>query len=236
MRIVTWNCNGAFRKKHNLLDRYACDLAIIQETEDIGTLGQVGPMGDGAWCWHGGGTGKGLAVVARPTIQVQPLNWMTGGAELFLPVQVDGRFNLVAVWTKRSRTAIGSYVGQAAEYVRHNAAEIAKAPTLLVGDFNSNAIWDKRHKRDNHSSLAKQLGEMGLTSLYHAAQSENPGKEQTPTLYFHKNRQQVFHIDYVFLPQLVLPSARIVEIGSPDDWLRYSDHMPIVFEFNSDLF
>ena len=31
MKIITWNCNGAFRKKYHTLDKYHADILIIQE-------------------------------------------------------------------------------------------------------------------------------------------------------------------------------------------------------------
>ncbi|SNS99272.1 hypothetical protein SAMN05446037_103212 [Anaerovirgula multivorans] len=34
MVIVSWNCNGAFRKKYKHLVKFHCDIMIIQECED----------------------------------------------------------------------------------------------------------------------------------------------------------------------------------------------------------
>ena len=35
LRIITWNCQGAFRKKFPLIASYAPDLAVIQECEQL---------------------------------------------------------------------------------------------------------------------------------------------------------------------------------------------------------
>ena len=34
MKIISWNCNGAFRKKAHLLSQYDADCCIIQECEN----------------------------------------------------------------------------------------------------------------------------------------------------------------------------------------------------------
>ena len=34
MNIITWNCNGAFRNKLQLLEKYLSDILVIQECED----------------------------------------------------------------------------------------------------------------------------------------------------------------------------------------------------------
>jgi exonuclease III len=34
MKIVSWNCNGAFRKKFEIIQSLAPDIMVIQECED----------------------------------------------------------------------------------------------------------------------------------------------------------------------------------------------------------
>ena len=34
MRVVSWNCNGAFRKKYKSIQAFDADIYVIQECED----------------------------------------------------------------------------------------------------------------------------------------------------------------------------------------------------------
>ncbi len=42
LRILTWNCQMALRKKHELLASLRPDIAVIQECERPDKLGEVG--------------------------------------------------------------------------------------------------------------------------------------------------------------------------------------------------
>ena len=53
-------------------------------------------------------------------------------------------------------------------------------PALLIGDFNSNTIWDRKCRESNHSNVVKLLEEKGILSTYHLYHKQIQGKEQHP--------------------------------------------------------
>ena len=102
--------------------------------------------------------------------------------------------------------------------------------TLIVGDFNSNKIWDKWDRWWNHTDVVRELEELGIRSLYHEYFNEEQGEEKTPTFYLQKNSLKPYHIDYVFADKKLFESAKKFEIGEKNKWLEWSDHMPILIE------
>ena len=46
---------------------------------------------------------------------------------------------------------------------------------VIVGDFNSNAQWDKKRELKNHGNLVNSLENYGLQSLYHYQRQERHG-------------------------------------------------------------
>jgi hypothetical protein len=59
---------------------------------------------------------------------------------------------------------------------------------------------------------------------------EKHGEELAPTIYLLKQIPKPFHLDYCFVPSAMLTSATTIEIGSPGDWLKLSDHMPVIID------
>ena len=99
---------------------------------------------------------------------------------------------------------------------------------MLVGDLNSNVIWDEWDRWWNHSDVVRELEDLGLQSCYHRHFSERQGQELQPTFYLHRKPEKPYHIDYGFAgPQW---AVQHVEVGAVADWLEESDHMPMVFE------
>lgn len=75
-KILTWNCNGALRKKFQLLENFDADLTIIQECEDPA---QTKDKKYRAWgenhLWVGENKNKGLGIFAKPSIKIHDNHW-----------------------------------------------------------------------------------------------------------------------------------------------------------------
>lgn len=235
MRVVTWNCNGAFRKKFEELSVFGADIYIIQECENP-SLSKHKAYQDWAknYLWTGDSKNKGLAVFAKETIQLEKLSWSNQykdhSVKHFLPCKVNGEFDLLAVWTHRNNSPNFGYIGQLWKYLETNKKLLDK--TFLIGDFNSNTIWDQWDRWWNHSDVVRELEQQGIVSFYHKFRNELQGEESSPTLYFQRNLQKTYHIDYVFGPMDQFEKLIRFEVGESKKWLQLSDHMPIFFEFS----
>ena len=227
MRLVTWNCcRGPFADKIPLLDSLASDIAVVQECAK--------PSIESPNClWFGDNPKQGIAVLASAPYRLKALPALKNTPKYVIPLSVTGprEFTLLAVWTLGKQPY--PYVEAAAIAVEMYRGLIAESPTVLIGDLNSNAIWDATHPpKLNHSALVKQLATLGLDSAYHSSYNEPHGSETRPTFFHRWSKEHPYHIDYCFIPQQWSPHIVRVEIGSYEDWKDYSDHRPLLVELS----
>jgi exodeoxyribonuclease-3 len=144
-----------------------------------------------------------------------------------MPFIVNDELTILGVWTKADKSnEIFGYIGQFWKYLQIHRDVLSKARTLVVGDFNSNSIWDKPERWWNHSDVIKELRDIELESVYHFQLQESQGKETKPTFFLQRNRDKPYHIDYIFASSDLLNNCEL-EVGQHDDWLPFSDHMPL---------
>jgi exonuclease III len=230
MKIVTWNCNGAFRRKLEQIDVLQADVLVIQECEDPAQSTADYAAWAGQHIWAGSNKNKGLGVFVKGRHSIAPLDWPNEGLKQFLPVRIDDEFDLLAVWTKQAGGSAFRYIGQFWKYLQAHKSNLTTT-TLICGDFNSNNIWDRRGRIWNHSECVRELDEIGFSSLYHLSVNEPQGFESRPTFFLHRNLQKPYHIDYAFAHRDRVPKAWTkFEIGGPSDWLQLSDHMPVIID------
>ncbi|MFC1719907.1 endonuclease/exonuclease/phosphatase family protein [Pseudomonadota bacterium] len=247
MKLVSWNCNGALRKKTASLDAIDADIFVIQECENPDTSTTQYKQWAGDYLWVGTNKNRGLGVFARKQNVLteldwrgehvfkgsvsnhRSLTWSSSDLQSFLPCKINGKFTVVGVWTKQNSSPNFRYIGQFWKYLQVNKQRLSGHKTILCGDFNSNTIWDEPDRWWNHSDVVSELDEMGIHSIYHSQSGFPQGQERTPTFYMHRKLEKPYHIDYAFVSHDLLGGS-MIEFGNPHEWLAYSDHVPLFIE------
>jgi len=98
---------------------------------------------------------------------------------------------------------------------------------VFGGDLNNSLIWDRPDKGNNFFDINTQLKSLGFVSAYHKSTNEDFGAEDTATFYQTKAKLKKYHIGYLYLRSLKVNS---VGVGNYEDWIKLSDHVPIVVE------
>ncbi|MEP6926003.1 MAG: endonuclease/exonuclease/phosphatase family protein [Ginsengibacter sp.] len=236
MKIITWNCNMAFRKKAEFILTYKPDILIIAECEHPEKL--IFPAETPKptqTLWFGKNKNKGLAIFSYSNLEFRVLDIYNPDFKMIIPITVTGGyfdFNLFAVWAYNPIDKDGKYITQVWKAINYYDRLIRDNSTILIGDFNSNTIWDyKKHRLSNHSSVVTALEEMGIFSTYHLHHKQTQGKEQHPTYFMYRHLNKAYHIDYCFASRNLLDKLENVEIGTHEQWTSFSDHNPLIVSF-----
>ncbi|MDQ1251895.1 MAG: hypothetical protein QG646_1006 [Euryarchaeota archaeon] len=233
MKVITWNCNMAFRKKYEQILPYDPDLLIVPECEHPDKFNNK--FYDNV-LWIGDNRNKGLAVFSFNDFEITTHESYCNNYKYVLPVKVTDNeaINLVAIWSQNNKEdPRRRYIGEIWQSLNYYK-DMFKSPTIIAGDFNWNVIWDKENPNyPLHGTLTdviNLLKQFEIFSIYHTFTNVKFGIEEEPTLYFRKNRKTPYHIDYIFAPVDIINSGKSFFIGKYEDWISLSDHMPLIAE------
>ena len=226
----------AFRKKAAFILAHKPDILIVVECEHpdklIFTADTPKPTD---YLWFGKNQHKGLAIFSYSDYHFKTLENHNEDFKMIIPIEVTGghfNFNLFLIWAYNPGDKDGRYITQVWKAINHYDALLTKKPTMFIGDFNSNTIWDyKKHRLGSHSSVLKQLESKGIFSTYHIHHNQIQGKEEHPTFYMYRHKDKPYHIDYCFVSTDMLSKLQSVEIGNHDFWSKHSDHVPLMVTF-----
>jgi exodeoxyribonuclease III len=236
MRLVTWNCNGAYRKKAGFIADYKPDLAVIQECESLEKLKFLNGLPQpSASLWFGNNPNRGLGVFSYTGLHFELHGTYIDSIKYCVPLKVSGHFNfnLIAIWAMGHKDPALSYIGQVFQALAAYQSFIEGAETILIGDFNSNTIWDRARRVGNHSRVVADLEKAGIVSLYHTYFREDQGSETQPTFYLYRNQEKSYHLDYCFASSPWAHKLKSVSVGPYAEWKHLSDHSPVFIEFDN---
>lgn len=235
MKIITWNCNMAFRKKAAVMLEHKPDVLIVPECEHPDRLLFPEDLQKPTdVLWFGKNQHKGLAVFSYSNCRFRVHDNHNQALQMIVPVAVSGGafdFNLFAIWANNPADPDGRYVEQVWKAIHHYDHLLGNTRTVLAGDFNSNTIWDRKRRAGNHSNVVKHLENKGIYSAYHRHHKQIQGQEQHPTHYLYRHRDKPYHLDYCFVSADIAENLQSVEVGDYDFWTKHSDHMPIIISF-----
>lgn len=232
MKIVNWNCAGAFRKKIEKIQSFNADVYIIQESEHPNKFLKESNLKDYHYFWKGDNENKGIAVYYKPNIIINEIvvneTYRDRQLKWFLPLRINNEFDLIAVWTHKAESVAFQYIGQFYWFLQNNINKFKKP--IFIGDFNSNTMWDSWDRWWNHSDIVKILDDDSIKSIYHLKMKEQQGKESIKTFFHRKNLEKGYHIDYIFSHSSHISKPIKLTFGKIEDWIDFSDHLPIIWE------
>ena len=235
MKIVSWNANCKFRDKLNIIDAYGWDILIVQECENPDASKDIEYK---KWAtnfkWVGDLEYKGLGLFLPKDINAEIIGINPHSNKHFITVQLPNGMQILGVWAHAGSNRSVGYIYQLWEYLKANEKTLDWDNLVIIGDWNSNAIWDKKRKVGNHSDVCNFLNSKGLSSGYHLDDEIPHGSEPDNTFFMHRNLDKGYHIDYLFAASKFFTSSEKMKIGDPNQWLKYSDHLPISYILNMD--
>lgn len=236
MRLISWNCQGAYRKKTESILALRPDILVVQECEhpDKYIYTQTSSKPDSQY-WYGDSRHKGICVHSFNGYKIDLLPNFNPKFRYILPFCVTGHgqsFTLFAIWAMSNKEHYEArYIGQIWLAINYYA-ELLKGNTILVGDFNSNKIWDYKARVGDHSDVVDRLAENNIQSVYHKRLDVEQGKEKHPTFFLHRDLCKPYHIDHCFASTDIIDKVQYFEIGTYEKWSAFSDHAPLIIDFD----
>lgn len=228
----------AFRKKADFILAYKPDILLIPECEHPDKLLiPLDTLKASDNLWFGKNKNKGFGIFSYSNFKFKVLDIHNEDFRMVIPIAVTGGhfdFTLFAVWAYNPTDKDGRYITQVWKAINHYESLLINKTAILIGDFNSNTIWDyKKHRLSDHSSVVKYLEERRIFSTYHIHHKQIHGTEVHSTYYMYRHKEKAYHIDYCFVSADLAEKLKSVEVGDYDYWIKYSDHVPLIVTFDN---
>ena len=226
----------AFRKKNEKILSFKPDILVITECENgIKLKFDKLTARPNDFFWYGDNKNKGVGVFSYSQYKFELFERFNPQFRYIIPLKAkseNDEFILFVVWAMDNKENYEArYIAQVWLAINYYK-DLLEMPSILIGDFNSNKIWDKKKRLANHTDVVNFLEQKKIKSLYHNQFNEKQGDESIHTFFLQKNLKKSYHIDYCFASENFLMSGFKFTIGNFQDWITLSDHVPISIELN----
>lgn len=224
----------ALHQKFERLCSLRPDVAVVQECAD-----PDGPKGwrpdCAAYDWIGFNPVKGLGIFTFGDLTLTRHAGYSTDYALYLPMAVAGwcRFNLLGLWAADPRKIPAGATNDPVTALQAYRPFLMAGPALVAGDFNRLPQQMSVRRRGPGSSVLDALAEAGLTNADYAM-SDASGQAALRRTHFHQRKfSRGFVVDYIFIPVAETARLSAFEVCDPHDWITWSDHVPLVAEFDT---
>lgn len=224
----------AFRKKADVILPHHPDILIVPECEHpdkiIFSNTYATPTNT---YWYGQNKNKGFAIFSFGDLKIKLLNH-NPDFKYILPLNIYNdkiSLTVLAIWAQKPDNH-DCYTEQIWNAIHFYHVLLHHENIILAGDFNSNSIWDKPKRTYNHTNLVELLKTKNILSSYHHFHNQIQGKEKHSTLFMNRKIERPYHIDYCFASKNLINKIKKVEVGAYEPWTKYSDHTPLIVDFD----
>lgn len=225
----------AFRKKAEFILSEKPDILIVPESEHPDKLKfKLDLKKPTDSLWFGKNLNKGLGIFSYGDYKLEVLDIYNPEIKTIIPIKVTGGkydFTLFAIWAFNNDDPDYRYIGQVWKAIQYYKEILKTGNVILIGDFNSNVIWDGLKRKVNHSKVLEEFSAINIFSAYHKHLNQIPGKESHPTFYMYRHQSKPYHIDYCFASLDFINKIDSVTVGNYEDWTVHSDHKPLSVTF-----
>jgi exodeoxyribonuclease-3 len=123
MKIITWNCNMAFRKKAGIILAHRPDILIVQECEHPDKINfDTHPVQPTSSLWLGTNKHKGLGIFSYAGFACKIHKSYNKELKLIVPVKISNGGSsiiLYAIWAHNPEDREGQYITQDWKALKH---------------------------------------------------------------------------------------------------------------------
>lgn len=259
LKIASWNINSV-RARMDIVERFLMeeqpDILCLQETKVVNDIFPTAPfhrLGYVHQILHGQPMHHGVAILSRlPMREDASFDWQDNGEARHIGIQLDCGIRLENVYVPAGgdipdRT-LNPKFGQKLDFVQRMTrwSEKLRQPTLMVGDFNIAPlecdVWSHKQLLDVVSHTPIEVDALNGLQASHEwtdlGRTFIPAPERLYTWWSYRSKDWTANdrgrrLDHMWASPEVAKVAIAHKVHEPcRSWLKPSDHVPLVTEFD----